>query len=333
MNPFFAKILIDVARKKIESKKSSKTVNKKEILTLVKNLQVELSHAIQDYIFIIIGVFSAGFGLKGFLLPSKFINGGATGISLLLENITTLDLSIWLVLVNLPFLILASKTINLKFAIKSIIAISFLALVVHFVDYPVVTEDKLLIAVFGGFFLGLGIGMCIRGGSVIDGTEVLAIFLSRKLSLTIGDVLLLINIIIISFGAYVLSIETALYAILTYLAAVKTVDFVVDGVEEYVGVTIVSNEHKAIRHMLIEKLQRAFTIYAGKGGFGKRKESYDKDIIYTVVTRLELSKLQTEIDKIDKNAFIVMGTVKDLKGGMIKRKSLEKIKTNSNENI
>jgi uncharacterized membrane-anchored protein YitT (DUF2179 family) len=257
------------------------------------------------------------------LLPNRFIDGGATGISLLLQNITSIDLSYLLILVNLPFIILASRTFNFKFAIKSIVAISFLALVVHYVDYPTITEDKLLIAVFGGFFLGLGIGMAMRGGSVIDGTEVLAIFLSRKLSITVGDVLLLINILIFSFGAYILSVETALYAILTYLAAAKTVDFVVDGVEEYVGVTIISENHEAIRDMLIEKLQRACTIYAGKGGFGTRGKSYDKDIIYTVVTRLELAKLHTEIDKIDKNAFIIMGLVKDLKGGMIKKKPLK----------
>jgi uncharacterized membrane-anchored protein YitT (DUF2179 family) len=298
-------------------------VSKRQIVPLVRVLQVELVHAIKEYIFIIIGVFSAGFGLNGFLLPNRFIDGGATGISLLLQNITSIDLSYLLILVNLPFIILASRTFNFKFAIKSIVAISFLALVVHYVDYPTITEDKLLIAVFGGFFLGLGIGMAMRGGSVIDGTEVLAIFLSRKLSITVGDVLLLINILIFSFGAYILSVETALYAILTYLAAAKTVDFVVDGVEEYVGVTIISENHEAIRDMLIEKLQRACTIYAGKGGFGTRGKSYDKDIIYTVVTRLELAKLHTEIDKIDKNAFIIMGLVKDLKGGMIKKKPLK----------
>ncbi len=160
--------------------------------------------------------------------------------------------------------------------------------------------------------------MSMRGGSVIDGTEVLAIFLSRKLSITVGDVLLLINIIIFSFGAYILSIETALYAILTYLAAGRTVDFVVDGVEEYVGVTIISEEHDELREMITEKLRRACTIYAGKGGYGKKGKSYDKDIIYTVVTRLELARLHTEIDKIDKNAFVIMGIVKDIKGGMIK---------------
>jgi len=323
MNPFFVKILIDVARKRLEKKQDNTPITKKEIVPLARNYEVEVSHAVKEYIFIIIGVFSAGFGLKGFLLPNSFIDGGATGISLLLENITSLNLGVLLVIVNLPFIYLASKTIGNKFAIRSIIAITFLALVVHFVDYPTITEDKLLIAVFGGFFLGLGIGMSMRGGSVIDGTEVLAIYLGRKLSLTIGDVLLLINILIFSIGAYVLSIETALYAILTYLAAAKTVDFVVDGVEEYVGVTIVSDKHKELRLMITKKLGRACTIYAGKGGYGKSGDSYDKDIIYTVITRLELAKLQTEIDKIDRNAFIIMGVVKDLKGGMIKKKPLK----------
>ncbi|MFH6769982.1 YitT family protein [Gaetbulibacter aquiaggeris] len=323
MNPFISKILVDVARKRLKTKQGSTTISKDQIDPLVNLMQVELTHVIKDYIYVIIGVFAAGFGLKGFLLPNHFIDGGATGISLLLRNITNIDLSYLLIFVNIPFLILASKTINLKFAIRSIIAISLLAIVVHYIDYPIITEDKLLIAVFGGFFLGLGIGMSMRGGSVIDGTEVLAIYLSRKLSLTVGDVLLLINIIIFSFGAYVLSIETALYAILTYLAAAKTVDFVVDGVEEYVGVTIISNHHEAMRMMLIEKLRRACTIYAGKGGYGAHGNSYDKDIIYTVVTRLEIAKLQTEIDKIDKNAFVTMGTVKDLKGGMIKRKPMQ----------
>lgn len=324
MNPFLSKILVSVARKKLEAEQEiAKPVSKKQIIPLVRTFQVELSHAVREYVFIIIGVFSAGFGLKGFLLPNHFIDGGATGISLLLEHTTALNLSMLLVAVNLPFVILASRTIGRKFALKSIVAIAFLSIVVHFVNYPTITEDKLLIAVFGGFFLGLGIGMSMRGGSVIDGTEVLAIFLSRKLSLTIGDVLLLINILIFSVGAYVLSIETALYAILTYLAAARTVDFVVDGVEEYVGVTIISNKHEALKNMLIEKLRRACTIYAGKGGYGSKGKSYDKDIIYTVVTRLELARLQTEIDKIDKNAFTVMGIVKDLKGGMIKKKPLK----------
>ena len=323
MNPILSKLLVDIARKKIKSKHADTPISKKEIAPVVRNLQVELTHAIKEYIYIIIGVFSAGFGLKGFLLPNRFIDGGATGISLLLENITTIELGYLLIIVNLPFIILGGRTIGWKFALKSIIAIALLAFVVHFVDYPTITEDKLLIAVFGGFFLGLGIGMSMRGGGVIDGTEVLAIFLSRKLSLTVGDVLLLINVFIFAFGAYILSMETALYAILTYLAAARTVDYVVDGVEEYVGVTIISEKHEELRVMITDKLRRACTIYAGKGGFGASGKSYEKDIIYTVVTRLELARLHTEIDKIDSGAFMIMGLVKDIKGGMIKRKPLK----------
>ena len=323
MIPFISRILNNLAKKRIRALKHTNKIENKDIEPEIRNLKVEFSHAIKETVFIIIGVFSAGFGLKGFLLPNHFIDGGATGISLLLQNITPLSLGILLLIVNIPFLILATRTIGVKFAIKSIIAISFLAIVVHFVDYPIITEDKLLIAVFGGFFLGLGIGMSMRGGSVIDGTEVLAIFLSRKLSLTVGDVLLLINIVIFSFGAYILSIETALYAILTYLAAGKTVDYVVDGVEEYVGITIISEKHDELRVMITEKLRRACTIYAGKGGYGKKGLSYNKDIIYTVLTRLEIAKLHTEIDKIDPNAFIIMGVVKDIKGGMIKRRPLK----------
>lgn len=324
MNPYLSKILVKLAKKRLEhTKTSSGKLSTKEILPEVNNLKVELSHTIKEYFFITVGVFSAGFGLKGFLLPNSFIDGGATGISLLLENITNIQLSYLLLLVNIPFLILGIRAINMQFAIRSIIAIAFLGFVVHYIDYPIITEDKLLISVFGGFFLGLGIGMAIRGGSVIDGTEVLAIYLSRKLSMTVGDVLLLINVIIFACGAYILSIETSLYAMLTYLAAARTVDFVVDGVEEYIGVTIISEKHEEIRIMIIEKLRRACTIYAGKGGFGKRGISYDKDIIYTVVTRLEIAKLKTEIDKIDKDAFIIMGLVKDLKGGMIKKKPLK----------
>lgn len=323
MNPLISKLLVEMARKRIEAKQANIPASKNQIEPMVNILHVELVHAIKEIVFISIGVLSAGFGLKGFLLPNRFIDGGATGISLLLENISGIELGYLLILVNLPFIILSSRTFNLKFAFKSIISIVMLAVVVNYVNYPTITDDKLLIAVFGGFFLGLGIGMAMRGGSVIDGTEVLAIFLSRKLSITVGDVLLLINIMIFSFGAYILSIEVALYAILTYLVAAKTVDFVVDGVEEYVGVTIISEKHEEIRLVVIEKLRRACTIYAGKGGFGKTGKSYDKDIIYTVVTRLELAKLHTEIDKIDKNAFIIMGVVKDLKGGMIKRKPLK----------
>lgn len=325
MNRLITKILHKIAQKRVNQKVApGKPLNtKNQVALVVNNLYVELVHAVKEFAFIIIGVFSAGFGLKGFLLPNGFIDGGATGISLLIQNLSGWSLSILLLVVNLPFILLATRTIGKKFAFKSILSIIFLALVVHFVNYPVITEDKLLIAIFGGFFLGFGIGMAMRGGSVIDGTEVLAIYLSRKLSLTIGDILLVINIVIFSFGAYVLSIEIALYAILTYLSASKTVDFVIDGVDEYIGVTIISEFHEDIRMVLTNKLERACTIYPAKGGYKNENDHYDKSVIFIIITRLELPKLHTEIDKIDKNAFTIMTVVKDLKGGMIKKKPLK----------
>jgi uncharacterized membrane-anchored protein YitT (DUF2179 family) len=285
----------------------------------IKDATVEIRHIIQDFVFIILGVFSAGFGLKGFLLPNMFIDGGVMGISLIIAEISKMPLSVLIVAVNLPFLIMGFSTISRQFALKSIVAIVLLAFSVHFIPYPIITEDKLLIAVFGGFFLGLGIGLAIRGGSVIDGTEVLAVFVSRKTPLTIGDVILIFNVLIFGVAAYVFSIEIALYAMLTYLAASKTVDFVVSGIEEYVGVTIISNKNEEIRLAIIEKLGRGCTIYEGKRGHSMEKT----EIIYTLITRLEIAKLNTEIDKIDKDAFIVMHSIKDAKGGMIKKRPLK----------
>ena len=290
----------------------------------VKNIEVSISHSISEVFFILIGVVSAGFGLKGFLLPNSFIDGGAMGISLLISETTGFSLSILIIIVNLPFIILGYSNIGKQFAIKSILAIIALALTVHFIPYPLITSDKLLIAVFGGFFLGGGIGMAIRGGAVIDGTEVLAIYLSKKTGLTIGDVILIGNVIIFSFGAYILSIEVALYAMLTYMAAAKTVDFIIEGVEEYTGITIISNQSEKIRLMITESLGRGVTVYAGKGGFGKKGADLSNfDILYTIVTRLEIAKIKTEIDKIDKDAFIIMNSIKDTKGGMIKKRPLK----------
>ncbi|MBN4049712.1 YitT family protein [Bacteroidales bacterium AH-315-N07] len=283
--------------------------------------KVTVTRLFKDIVFISLGILSAGFGLKGFLLPNGFIDGGVTGISLLTQALTNYPLSILIVIINIPFIILGYFQLGQSFAVKSVVAIVGLAIVLLIIDYPIITSDKLLVAVFGGFFLGAGIGLSVRGGGVLDGTEVLAIFFSRKTWLTIGDFILVFNIIIFSIAAYLLSIETALYSILTYLAASKTVDFVIEGVEEYIGVTIISPHSEDIRVMILEKMGRGVTLYDGKRGFGKPGETLHKiDIIYSVITRLEITKLQTEIQKIDPNAFIVMNSVKDLKGGMINKR-------------
>ena len=288
------------------------------------SFRVSLFHNITDGFMLMAGVLSAGFGLKGFLLPNHFVDGGATGISLLLNQITEVPLAILLVLVNIPFIFLGYTQIGRGFVIKTSLAILMLAIVVAFLPYPVITSDKLLISGFGGFFLGMGIGLAVRGGGVIDGTEILAIYISRRTSLTIGDVILIFNIVIFSFAAWVLGIETALYAILTYLAASKTVDFIIEGIEEFTGVTIISPKSEEISNMIIKKMGRGVTLYKGSGGYGKGGlKKFDQDIVFTVITRLEISRLQTELDALDPNAFMVMHSIRDTKGGMIKKRAMK----------
>jgi uncharacterized membrane-anchored protein YitT (DUF2179 family) len=274
----------------------------------------------KSIILIMIGIITASFGLKGFLLPNNFIDGGITGLSLLLTETTQMPLSILIIIVNIPFIILGYITLGKQFAIKTSFAIIGLGLCIAFINFPNITNDKLLVAVFGGIFLGAGIGFSIRGGAVIDGTEVLAIYLSKKWGVTIGDFIIIINIFIFGTAAIVLSIEAALYSMITYFSASKTLDFIVDGFDEYIGVTIVSSHCKEIKEMIVETMGRGVTVYNGTKGIGKRGERSDIDIIYTVITRLELNKLNIEIEKITPTAFVVMNTVKDTKGGMIKKK-------------
>jgi uncharacterized membrane-anchored protein YitT (DUF2179 family) len=274
----------------------------------------------KSIILIMIGIISASFGLNGFLLPNNFIDGGITGLSLLLTETTQMPLSILIIIVNIPFIILGYITLGKQFAIKTSFAIIGLGLCIAFINFPNITNDKLLVAVFGGIFLGAGIGFSIRGGAVIDGTEVLAIYLSKKWGVTIGDFIIIINIFIFGTAAIVLSIEAALYSMITYFSASKTLDFIVDGFDEYIGVTIVSSHCKEIKEMIVETMGRGVTVYNGTKGIGKRGERSDIDIIYTVITRLELNKLNIEIEKITPTAFVVMNTVKDTKGGMIKKK-------------
>lgn len=265
----------------------------------------------------------AAIGLKSFLLPNHFLDGGAMGVSLILQFFSGWDLSLLIILVNLPFIILGARQFSISFGIKSALAILTLALLVHNLQIPVVTSDKLLIAVFGGFFLGSGIGLAIRGGAVIDGTEVLAIAVSRTSSLTVGDFISVFNIALFIVAAIFLNIETAMYSMLTYLAASKTVDFVVNGVEEYIGVMVVSEYADLIRYKVTNGLGRGVTVFKSEGGFGKKgKASDDRKILFFVVTRLEVTKLLLEVEKIDQEAFVIQYPIKDTKGGMIKKRPM-----------
>lgn len=277
----------------------------------------------KDFLFISGGVIMASIGLKGFLLPNNFLDGGAMGMSLLLKILTNVDLSLLIILVNLPFIILGARQISISFSVKSSLAILLLAVFVHFISIPSITADKLLISIFGGFFLGAGIGLSIRGGAVIDGTEVLAISVSRKSSLSVGDFIALFNIALFSFAILLTNIETAMYSMLTYLSASKTVDFIINGVEEYLGVLIISTKNEEIKKQITIELGRGVTVFKSDKGFGSRG-TFDKEsnILFCVVTRLEVTNLLLEIDKIDPDAFVVQHPVKDTKGGMIKKRPL-----------
>ena len=324
MNSFLSKIIrrnILHDRKQLPGVKED--ISSFELAKGFYDLRITVLRGLRDVVLITLGIFSAAFGLESFLLPSNFIDGGATGISLLISELTDIPLYYLLMLINLPFVFLGFKIISKQFAVKTALAITGLAVVVATVHFPEVTRDKLLVAIFGGFFLGAGIGLSVRGGAVIDGTEVLAIYLSKKLGATIGDIIIFINIIIFSTAAYFLSIETALYSMITYLAASRTLDFIIEGIEEYTSVTIISSHSEEIREMIINKMGRGVTIYNGKRGFGKRGETRDVEIVFTVITRLELNKLNTELKIIDPFAFVVMSSVKDTKGGMIKKRPLK----------
>jgi uncharacterized membrane-anchored protein YitT (DUF2179 family) len=277
---------------------------------------LKISRELLNIVQIMLGIFSAGMGIDGFLLSSNFIDGGVTGVSMLLSKVTGIPLSVWLPLVNLPFIALGYRQIGRAFAIRSVLAIAFLALVLAVVPFPDVTSDLTLTAVFGGFFIGAGIGLAVRGGAVLDGTEIAALILSKHSHLfKVGDLILGFNIVLFLLAMTVLSVEQALYSILTYVAAAKTLDFVIYGVDELTAITIISEQNAAIRASITETLGRGVTVYRGYGG----KSGAEQNILYCVVTRLEIGRIKTLIRSIDPRAFVVVHALSSAEGGVIKQ--------------
>jgi len=270
----------------------------------------------KNAILIILGIFSAGMGLKGFLLSSRFIDGGVTGVSMLLSNVLGWRLATLILIINLPFIALGYRQIGRAFALRSAVAIAGLSACLAIVKFPDVTPDKLLTAVFGGFFIGAGIGLAVRGGGVLDGTEIVALLVSKGSHLLkVGDVILLLNIAIFSAAAFFLGIESALYSILTYFAASKTVDFIIHGIEEYTAITIISDKNAEIKDAIIGDLNRGVTAYKGSGG----RRGEERDILHCVVTRLEIGIVKSAVKEIDASAFIITHPLAEVEGGIIKK--------------
>jgi uncharacterized membrane-anchored protein YitT (DUF2179 family) len=279
----------------------------------------KLRTEIKNACLIILGIISAGMGLKGFLLSSHFIDGGVTGISMLLSKSLNYPLPIILIIINIPFIIIGYRQLGIQFACRSVLAITGLAACIAFVDYPDVTPDKLLTAVFGGIFIGAGIGLAMRGGAVLDGTEITALLISKNSHiLRVGDVILILNIFIFMAAAFLFGTEIALYSILTYMAASKTVDFIIHGIEEYTALIIISEQSDLIRETIVAELNRGVTIYVGRGGATGKLVN----ILYCVVTRLEIGRVKNLVNDIDSSAFIVTHPLADVTGGIIKKSAL-----------
>lgn len=264
-------------------------------------------------------IFLASIGLKMFLLPNGFLDGGATGIAILLSKVFFVDISLILPVISIPFFIIGYFTIDKRILIKSLISIICLSLVIHFENFEPITDDKLIIATFGGLFLGAGIGLAIRNGSVLDGAEILGIYLNNKLGFSIGAVILLFNIVLFGITALVLSPEVAMYSILTYIVTSKAIDFTIQGFENYVGLMIISQKSPELQECFLEEIGHGITVYQGVKGYGKKGHNENREIIHLVINRIDIRRLHRMIDKVDKDAFVIEFDVNDIKGGKIKR--------------
>jgi uncharacterized membrane-anchored protein YitT (DUF2179 family) len=286
-------------------------------------MEINTRKNIIDVISTVSGILFCGFALKGFLVPNQFFDGGVTGISLLLHELYHWNIGYVIVIVNIPFIIMGAFQVNKSFAIRTFIAVIGLALCLHFIPYPQITSDKLLVSIFGGVFMGLGVGLAIRGGCALDGIEVLALYTGKRISFTISEIILGINIIIFLIAAIKLGLPVALYSILTYYTASRTINFVIEGIEEYTGVTIISSQSEKIKEKLVLDLGRGITVYKGERGFMKDSfnTSQPVDIVFTVVTRMELRRLKNMVEDIDPKAFVFTSIIKEAAGGILKRRA------------
>lgn len=285
----------------------------------MKRITRKMFNLLGEYLQIALGIVLASIGLKAFLLPNGFLDGGVTGIAILLNAQFGINVSVLLIALSIPFLVLAYRSISRRVAIKSILSIVGLALFIQFENFGTVTDDKLLISIFGGLFVGMGIGITVRNGAVLDGSEILGVFLNDRYGLSIGQVILGFNIVLFGITALVLSVEVALYSILTYIVTAKVTDFVIEGFEDFIGVQIVSRKYEYVRLAILEQLGVGLTIYKGEGGYGMSGERKDINIIHTVINRLDLRKIHRIVDDIDPDAFIVEYDINNIKGGVLRR--------------
>ena len=271
--------------------------------------------------FTFLGSLCAVIAIKGFMIPNQFLDGGITGISILLHEIFHIDITYPLILLNIPFVIWGYSKLGKEFAVQSILAIIFLVILINVVNIPAITQDNILIAMFGGLFMGLGIGFVIRAGGVIDGLEVIADYADKKMAISTPEIIMFINTGIFLIAAFSFGIEKAMYSILTYFTALQVSKYVVDGFEEYTTMHIISSKSDEIKSLIVQKFGKAITVYKGERGYlpGSFDVKEDCDIIVTVITRLEIHKMKLSISEIDPKAFVYIQNIRELGGGIVKK--------------
>jgi len=274
---------------------------------------------VYKYLLLFIGSVIAAVGLEIFLVPNFIIDGGIVGISIITNHLSGIPLGILTFVLNIPFLFIGYKQIGKSFVLSSLFSITVFSLFI-FILHPVsgLTNDVLLATVFGGIILGAGVGIILRNGGSLDGTEIIAIIINKKVILSIGQIVMIINVLIYSCAALILGWDKALYSMLAYFVAHKAIDIVIQGFDEAKGVMIISDHGNEIAEAITARLGRGVTFLEGYGGFSHDK----KTILYSVVTRLEISKLYSIINDKDTNAFVTIHDVSDVMGGKHKKSAI-----------
>lgn len=256
--------------------------------------------------FMILGSILAAMGLEIFLIPNNIIDGGITGISIMASHLTSIQLGVFIFVLNLPFVIVGYKQIGKTFALStifSVICFSIFVTLLH--PVPGVTEDTLLATIFGGIILGVGIGLIIRNGGSLDGTEIVAILIEKRSAFSIGEIVMFINIFILGISGFVFSWDRAMYSLIAYFIAFKAIDITVEGLEESKAVIIVSDKNSDISKAIIDRLGRGITLLNGKGAYS----GDEIEVIYVVLSRLEIAKLKNIVNDFDKEALITITSV------------------------
>lgn len=268
---------------------------------------------------ITIGACIYALGLEGFLIPNSFMDGGVTGISIMISSITGGSLSLFLILLNLPFLFFAYKLMGKKFTIFSLYGIIVLSIATAlFRDIPAFTDEMLLATIFGGGMLGIGLGIVIRYGAAMNGSEILGVLLASKLPFNVSDFIMAFNVIVFICGGFVFGGEAAMYSVLAYMIAAKLMDTIVDGFNELSAFHIITDHVDEMGTAIVRELGKTVTYLSGEGGYSGNRTK----IIYVVVSRLEEAQLRDLIDDIDEHAFVSVSTVNEVKGQSFKRRTV-----------